>query len=134
MKAAGILAVLFTIAAARTAAAQDFEARLISIACHDGGGCSADSPVRVSACFSVDHSDPLGLSMVLLYSPGITYTVGVDEIDSLGLVHYSFCSKPGQASSFRLYFRDKEGCRSNIFDICAVTPAAQSQDNNSIRK
>jgi len=114
--------------------AQDFDARLRNIRYYDGEGCGEQNPVKVSLCFAVEYSKPSQLSMVLIFSPGITYTVDVRDTDGEGNVYYNFCSKMGEASNFRIYFRDSEGRRSQFFDICAVPKPSRLYTNNDKQK
>lgn len=107
---------------------QDLSVRLVNIRYYDGG-CNAENPVLVKVNFSTDYENPQDLNMVLSYSANVTYTVKVKDYDCDGNIYYEFCSSFGEVNSFRIYFRDRTGNRSKVFDICAIPEPMKIQRN-----
>lgn len=115
-----IIAVLLNLLVSSTAMSQNLDIKLKNIRYYLDEGCSKENPVKVRVCFSISSGNPSQLTMILRYSPTVTLTSEVKEVDNEGNVYYTFCSKMSETTNFEILFRDKKGRQSDNFAISAT--------------
>lgn len=130
-----ITALIFSMLAIQVSA-QKIPMELRNIRYYTGQGCNDESPVLVKVCFHTQYNNPETLDIVVNYSPTITYTNKVSDFDNDGNIFYNFCTKIGEYSDFKVFFRNNKGARSAIFEIFAAPDPKQIsnlQSNDNIK-
>lgn len=105
--------------------AQKIPMELRNIRYYIGQGCNEENPILVKVCFHTSYNMPETLDIVVNYSPTITYNNKVSDFDNDGNIYYNFCTKIGEYSDFKIFFRDNKGARSAIFEIFATPEPKQ---------
>lgn len=120
MKKVFVLFLIIMFSAELKLFAQDVDVELKNIRYKENCGCSQENPIMVKVCFSTDNKKKEDLKAVVCYSGNFTYTLPVKEIDTLGNIYYSFCSKQGNITNFEIYFRSPSGNKSRTFAVSAI--------------
>ena len=120
MKKVFVLFLIIMFSAELKLFAQEVDVELKNIRYKENCGCSQENPIKVNVCFSTDYTKKEDLMAVVRYSDNFTYTLPVKEVDTLGNIYYSFCSKLGNITNFEIYFRSPSGNKSMTFAISAI--------------
>ncbi len=91
-----------------------FKVDLVSIQYYSQGNCSEKAPVLVRVVLKTMETELKKLKMVVKYSPDITYTKQIKEIDKNGNIIYSFCTSETDQNEFSITIVKENGEKSNV--------------------